>query len=497
MKKLIITLLAFIFSYANYVVLDTNYQTPIDGKVAYLNGKYYNAIDNDKNFEINVYNYALKKIKTFHTPHKGLLESIFPLNNHIYFAVSKKITNLKSKIYIYKLVGDKLYLVKKLKPTFCPGNIMINADNNYISFTTLLTDSNGRSTGGEFYIYNKNFSLVRKKELKDEPSWTYLQGDKFIYSFFDGKKIYVYWFLKDFSYILSSDGKLFRGFMKGTTLYYTAFGSTGKEFRKHIFKKKKDYKISHQSIGHILQDYNSPLIFLHTSTCPSSSYCCSNNLVFDTTKDIYIRNVYHSCSEHDDYYEGKFIKKNDYFKILMVKVQKPNWTYYLKLYYTIDLKKVKTSQLKKFKKYFIRTIENKTGKKLSKNAKVVVFYDNDSIYNEDGLKNINKIPYVVIDGNKAYLYMQMSFTSQNESSTKNTRFRFNGKYKLVTDNHTYSSTKIYAPYLLNDDNIYLGYNTVFTFENVSLKKGMELKFIENDGQCYGCLHFNLVVKDVF
>jgi hypothetical protein len=87
----------------------------------------------------------------------------------------------------------------------------------------------------------------------------------------------------------------------------------------------------------------------------------------------------------------------------------------------------------------------------------------------------------------------MSFTSKNNIHGL---FRFNGKYKLIK-NKTILANHIYAPYDVNKDNEYLGYNPVFEFsDKFEFKKGMKFKFIENDGEG-GALYFDLIVKDVF
>jgi hypothetical protein len=117
------------------------------------------------------------------------------------------------------------------------------------------------------------------------------------------------------------------------------------------------------------------------------------------------------------------------------------------------------------------------------------------MYKFKGTKAAYSIPFAIIDHKKIYLYMTMSFTSNNDFYW--TCYDFIGNYKLSQKQAYSTKCKIYSPQNVNNYNRYLGYNAVIEFPNAfSLKKGSELSFLENDGLCNGCLRFRLIVKTV-
>jgi len=502
MKKIIVILaLLFSFVFANNVVLDDK-QLMLDDTITSL-------LYSDSKIYLGGYESLAIYDKDFNFKNKVDLKTtnLVKLNDNIY---NFYITDDNYQIKIYKIKNDKPVFYKTLSFNEKMYLSRVVYNDNYIVLNLWTAKSNQY-----IYIYDKNWNIVKKinfaksstiylRDLNNENQLTYVYQSP--NSDLDGIKSFHKYDINKFKdTVLYKDKISPVALLLKNNIY---FSKNNNLYKYNILKSNKT-QLATSTIGFNAVSSANNLILIKQTTCIQNSYCCENDLVLDTTKDSFIKNLYHSCNDEDtiglDLYTSKFFKLNNHHSVLLTyRDDGPGKTIpIVEKYIAIDLNKATYNELKNLKNNFIRTIENKINKTLSSNAKVVIFEENEleqqvwvKYKSSNKIKFYTSVPFAVIDNNKIYFYMNMSFTSGiNKYSTF--KFYSNNKYKLIKNKKTLYSEHIYAPHKININNKYLGYNLVFKFNNLSLKKGDNLIFIEKEGdKTRGQLYFNLNVKEI-
>ena len=474
----------FLFGKDFFVVLDTSYSLkeniiPIQYDP---NSKFF-ARSNDI--------YSIKNLKQIGSIKDS---SLITINNYI-FGLEEKLSNGKvtsttiKKYNLKKQLIDKKsfdishftkqnvgatslrsgtgkYLILRLEPT---ANYIILDSNNFKVINTIKEKSAYPEKFDGKYIYfvgTKSHCIVKRNIFN--------KSRKVLFCDKEGEGIPTITVLKN-------------------NLYY----ENGKKFKKYNLKSKifdtliNDKRFD-SSYKMIYSDDNDRFLFLSQSICTSSSFCYdTRGVIFDAKNNIFID----SFKTKGTMYGGAFFNLSPYKKIILVaKENRYNAPTITKKYYLVSPSKLSHLENMKLKKFYIKRIEDKIGKKFSSSAKVVIF-DTDGCKFLDNTVSEYFISFAIIDKNKTYFYLTSSFRNTGKS---NNAYIFNGRYKIkFTNGKKILCTHVYGAKKINFNNKELAKSSVLSFPKINLKIGDKIKFIENSGNLQKKqLNMALNIKDI-